>query len=238
MLTDKERFYDGIAADFDQIMNPYDLRRRLEVVFDQLLADVDLAGLRVLDAGCGTGPFSQRALARGATVVGLDLGVNLLKAARRKGVCDVVAADAARSAFADHTFDVVVSSECIEHTPSPRATIHDLVRVLRPGGRLVLTCPNRFWYWSCALANALGVRPYRGLEHWPSWSALRQWLQDAGVAIHRHVGLHLFPFVLTATHPALRMLDRAGGLLGPVYVNQCVLGVKRPALHPSESRHP
>jgi SAM-dependent methyltransferase len=122
---------------------------------------------------------------------------------------------------------VVISSECIEHTPSPATAVAELVRVLRPGGIFVITCPNRFWHWSCRLANALGIRPYCGLENWPSWSSLRDWSRANDIEIQRHIGLHLFPFVLTPTHGLLRLLDRAGTRLGPLYVNQCLLGMKR-----------
>jgi 2-polyprenyl-3-methyl-5-hydroxy-6-metoxy-1,4-benzoquinol methylase len=225
-VTDKTRFYDGIATEFDRIMNSYDLQRRLEVVFDQLLAGQDLRGLRVLDAGCGTGPFAAMALARGAQVVATDIGVKLLAVARQKVGPRVVAGDVTRLCLADASFDVVVSSECIEHTVSPRAAVHEMIRVLRPGGRLVITCPNRFWHWSCVLANAVGVRPYEGLENWPRWSELRRWVEERGVRIERHLGLHLFPFVLSATQPALRVLDRGGERWGPLYVNQCLLGIK------------
>ena len=227
-LHDKSRFYDSIASDFDQIMNHYDLQRRLEVVFDQLLAGKNLQGLKLLDAGCGTGYFSRRAVGTGAEVTSVDIGVNLLKEARKKGLSQTVASDVTRLGFADETFDVVVSSECIEHTPSPETAVSELVRVLRPGGTLVLTCPNRFWHWSCRLANALGIRPYLGLENWPSWSSLRQWSQANGIEIRAHIGLHLFPFVLKPTHGLLRLLDHAGSKLGPLYVNQCLIGTKRP----------
>ena len=224
---DKSRFYDSIASDFDQIMNHYDLQRRLEVVFDQFLAGKNLKGLRLLDAGCGTGYFSRRAVSTGAAVTSVDIGVNLLKEARKKGVPQTVASDITRLGFANETFDVVVSSECIEHTPSPETAVSELVRVLRPGGTLVVTCPNRFWHWSCRLANALGIRPYLGLENWPSWSSLRCWSEANGIEIREHIGLHLFPFVLKPTHGLLRMLDRAGSQLGPLYVNQCLIGIKR-----------
>lgn len=224
---DKSRFYDSIASDFDVIMNHYDLRRRLEVIFDQLLAGKNLEGRRLLDAGCGTGYFSQRALTTGARVTSVDIGVNLLKEARKKGAAQPVASDITNLSFADESFDVVVSSECIEHTPSPETAVAELVRVLRPGGILVVTCPNRFWHWSCRLANALGIRPYCGLENWPSWSALRNWSRANGIEISEHIGLHLFPFVLKPTHGLLRFLDRAGNQLGPLYVNQCLIGVKR-----------
>jgi 2-polyprenyl-3-methyl-5-hydroxy-6-metoxy-1,4-benzoquinol methylase len=225
--NDKSRFYDSIASDFDVIMNHYDLQRRLEVIFDQLLGGRDLRGCKLLDAGCGTGYFSQRALTASANVVSLDIGVNLLKEARKKGAPQPVAGDVTRLAFHDDTFDVVISSECIEHTPSPQTAVSELIRVLRPGGTLVVTCPNRFWHWSCRLANALGIRPYCGLENWPSWSSLRNWTRANGIEISEHVGLHLFPFVLKPTHGLLRFLDRAGKKLGPLYVNQCLIGVKR-----------
>jgi 2-polyprenyl-3-methyl-5-hydroxy-6-metoxy-1,4-benzoquinol methylase len=226
-MSERARFYDTIAADFDRIMNRYDLERRLEVLFDDLLRSEDLRGQRLLDAGSGTGYFSAWADSRGALVTAVDIGPSLLEETRRKGVNRVVASDVGMLSFADDTFDVVISSECIEHTPSPRASVKELVRVLRPGGIMALTCPNRAWRWSCALANAVGIRPYLGFENWPGWKQLRQWLQEEGMVVERHIGLHLFPFVITATHPLLRRLDRAGAILGPLYVNQCVRAVKR-----------
>lgn len=227
MSADRRRFYDGIADEFDDLMNHYDLERRLDVVFDELLGGIDLRGALVLDAGCGTGEFSTAALARGARVVSVDIGPALLRRTRSKGIERVVAADVAGLPFASGTFDVVLSSECIEHTPSPRSSVLELTRVLRPGGRLALTCPNRTWYWSCAVADRLGIRHYKGLENWPRWSALREWVSEGGVAVSAHRGLHLFPFVLSATQPLLRRLDRLGHAGGPLYVNQCITGVKR-----------
>ena len=136
-------------------MNPYDLNRRLEVVFDDLLGDQSLRGKRVLDVGCGTGPFSLAAGQRGADVVSLDIGVQLLHRARAKGVTRVVAGDAATLPFPTDEFDIVLSSECLEHTPDPERVVAEMLRVLRPGGRLVVTCPNRLWRWSVVVAGAL-----------------------------------------------------------------------------------
>jgi 2-polyprenyl-3-methyl-5-hydroxy-6-metoxy-1,4-benzoquinol methylase len=218
--------YDLIANEFDSIMNRYDVERRLDVVFENLLAHLDLKQALLLDAGCGTGAFSVEAARRGATVVSLDCGKNLLRETRRKGITSVVAADAACMPLRDGGFDVVVSSECVEHTPSPLATVRELVRVLRPGGWLVVTCPNAAWRWTCTLATALRLRPYHGLENWPSWQELSRWADDAGLTVHRQVGLHLFPFVLGITHPLLRRFDRLGSRFGRIYVNQCLMGQK------------
>lgn len=233
-MSDRQRFYDGIADEFDALMNRYDLARRIDVVFDQLLGDTDLRGALVLDAGCGTGEFSTAAMARGARVVSVDIGPKLLARTRSKGIAQVAAADVARLPFSDGTFDVVLSSECVEHTPSPRASVLELTRVLRPGGRLALTCPNRTWYWSCVVANRLGLRHYAGLEHWPAWRSLRRWVEQGGIRVEEHRGLHLFPFVLAATQPLLRWLDRFGSAAGWLYVNQCIAGTKAPAAAPEE----
>jgi 2-polyprenyl-3-methyl-5-hydroxy-6-metoxy-1,4-benzoquinol methylase len=224
--------YDLIAHEFDSIMNRYDVERRLSVVFDQLLQELDLRRQLLLDAGCGTGLFSAEAARRGATVVSLDCGKNLLRETRRKGVISVVAGDAAQMPVPDGSFDIVVSSECIEHTPSPQSTVRELVRVLRPGGWLVLTCPNAAWRWSCTVADALKLRPYHGLENWPTWGDLRTWATQAGIRVHQHIGLHLFPFIITATHPLLRRFDRLGARWGRIYVNQCLSGQKIAAVDP------
>jgi SAM-dependent methyltransferase len=225
-VTSQERFYDTIAGEFDALMNQYDLERRLEVVFDELLGGRSLAGLKVLDVGCGTGPFTLAALHRGARVTSLDVGVELLRRTRSKGAPGVLAGDAAVLPFPDASYDLVISSECIEHTRRPERCVAEMLRVLRPRGALVLTCPNRAWRWSVPIANALHLRPYRGLENWPGWWGLRRWVRTHGGRVTQHVGIHCFPFTLTSTHPLLRRLDRFGAVLGPVYVNQGLAAVK------------
>ena len=222
----KQLFYDSIAETFDDLMNEYDVRRRVEVVFDELLAGVDLRGKDVLDAGCGTGRFSEAACRRGATVISLDIGARLLREVRQRCPATVVCGDVTRMALPSGRFDVVISSECIEHTPSPATAVAELVRVCKPGGRVVITCPNAFWHWSCTLANALGIRPYEGLENWPGWLELRRWVEAGGGRVLDRTGIHLFPFVVQTLQPLLRRLDRLGRWLGPVYVNQALLATK------------
>lgn len=221
-------FYDSIAPQFDRIMNAYDLRRRLEVVFDELLGGIDLTGRALLDAGCGTGPFSVEACRRGAVVTSLDVGPRLLAEVRRKCDARTVEGDVTALQFADASFDIVISSECIEHTPDPRRAVAELLRVCRPGGLVVVTCPNRTWHWSCVLANRLGLRPYDGYENWPTWWQLRRWIGDGGGRVARMTGVHLLPFVFGPGNRALRPLDRLGAWLGPLYVNQAVLAERTP----------
>jgi 2-polyprenyl-6-hydroxyphenyl methylase/3-demethylubiquinone-9 3-methyltransferase len=226
MRDRKLYFYDTIAARFDAVMNPYDLHRRLELVFEEMLGGEDLRGRTVLDVGCGTGWFSQRAAERGARVTSLDIGLSLLEQVRAKADPDLVAADACALPFRDGAFDVVLSSECIEHTLDPRRAAAEICRVARPGGLVLITVPNRLWRFSATVAAVLKLRPYEGYEHWLGWGDLRRVLVRSGVAVSRMRGFHLLPPVWRRSWPVLRRLDEYGETLGPMMVNIAVLGRK------------
>ena len=216
---DKERFYDSIAGDFDRTMNRYDLETRLGVVFGRLLGSCSLVGVRLLDAGCGTGWFSARAGERGARVVSLDIGRKLLSRVGDKCRSARVQGTALALPFREGTFDVVISSEMIEHTPDPRRAVGELLRVLKPSGLLALTVPHRLWLPVTRLATLLGLRPYRGHENYVRRSELVSWVEENGGAVEEIFGFHLFPFVSPLVYPLLRRADRWGKRLGPVMLN-------------------
>jgi 2-polyprenyl-3-methyl-5-hydroxy-6-metoxy-1,4-benzoquinol methylase len=226
MSDPKAYFYDTIADQFDAISNQYDTRRRLEIVFDELLGGTDLSGRAVLDVGCGTGWFSQRAAARGARVTSLDIGIRLLEQARRKCQTRPVAADACHLPLATASFDVVISSECIEHTIDPLLALREIYRVARPGGLMAVTLPNQRWHFAVALANALNVRPFHGYENWLHWNDLRDELRRAGARIEQMRGFHLVPPLAPVMTPLLRRLDAYGRSLGPLMLNLAVLARK------------
>ena len=75
----KETFYDTIADDFDNIMNMYDTNRRIEVIFNDFLGDENLKNKNLLDAGCGTGLFTKKAVERGANVTSVDIAPKLVE---------------------------------------------------------------------------------------------------------------------------------------------------------------
>jgi len=223
---DKGYFYDGFASEFDAKMNMYDTLKRVRIVFDELLPE-SIEGKLLLDAGCGTGWFSRRAHERGAHVVSLDVGVHLLNEVRKKTDSLCVAGTAMQLCFPDATFDIVVSSEMIEHTPDPRAAFSELARVLKPGGVLVLTTPNRVWYPSVVIANILKIRPYEGYENWVHWSDLRRWSTGASLTLLTMRGFHLFPFQFAFLHSLIDTCDRFGdGWLGRLMINIALKGRK------------
>lgn len=220
-------FYDTIADRFDRIANPYDVGRRLEIVFEELLANEDLAHRSLLDVGCGTGWFSQRAAERGARVTALDIGTALLAEVRRKVRPALVAADACALPFRDAAYDVVLSSECIEHTLDPHRALAEMCRVTRPGGLLLVTVPNRLWRFSATVAAALKLRPYEGYENWLGWREMRAAVEAAGLSIVAMRGFHLAPPLVRPSWPLLRAADRFGAALGPLMLNIALLA-RRP----------
>jgi 2-polyprenyl-3-methyl-5-hydroxy-6-metoxy-1,4-benzoquinol methylase len=224
-LEERSLFYERFAGEFDAKMNRYEVGKRLRLVFDHVLGDEDLSRRRVLDAGCGTGFFSQMADARGAAVTSLDVGEQLLAEVARKCDTERVVGDLLALPFEDASFDVVICTEVIEHTITPQRAVAELARVLRPGGLLVLTTPNRAWHFSVRLANALRLRPYEGLENWVRWRDLRRWLSEDRLELVEYRGFNALPFVLPITYGLITWLDRFGARFGWAMIN--ILAVAR-----------
>ena len=221
-------FYESIAERFEGLDHPHDLRRRLSVVFDECLGGARLDGRRMLDAGCGYGPFSEAATRRGAVVISLDLGQRLVaRAIARAGSLGLVA-DVCQLAVRDESFDVVVSSEMIEHTEAPERAIKELARVLRPDGLLVLTTPNRVWQGVVRATSRLGLRPFRGLENFLAWLDVERSCQAAGLEVLIHRGFHPWPFQLGLNRAARTVEQSLGrGWAARLMVNQAIVARKR-----------
>ena len=221
-------FYERIADSFEGLDNPADVARRLHVVFDECLAPTSLAGMRTLDAGCGYGAFSVAAARRGARVVSVDIGTRLVARAAARARSRGVVTDAGALAFRDECFDVVISSEMIEHTEAPLAVVRELGRILRVNGLLVLTTPNRVWQGVVRAASRLHLRPFRGLENFVSWRELERACAAAGLDILAHRGFHPWPFQLGLGRAAraveARLAHRGAARL---MVNQVIVAGKR-----------
>jgi 2-polyprenyl-6-hydroxyphenyl methylase/3-demethylubiquinone-9 3-methyltransferase len=101
------------------------------------------AGERVLDVGCGEGRFAAELARAGAKVVGIDVAEEPLRRARElHPELDVRLVDAEGGwELADGSFDVVWAGEVIEHVADTAAWLSEVRRVLRSGGRLLLSTP-------------------------------------------------------------------------------------------------
>jgi 2-polyprenyl-3-methyl-5-hydroxy-6-metoxy-1,4-benzoquinol methylase len=224
----REYFYESIAERFEGLDHPADLRRRLSVVFDECLGQTSLSGKRTLDAGCGYGAFSAAAMARGAAVVSVDLGQRLVARTMARAGSRGIAADACHLAIRDESFDIVISSEMLEHTPTPLRAVGELARVLRADGLLVLTTPNRVWQCAVRAASVLRLRPFHGLENFVAWEQLEQACSAAGLEVLAHVGFHPWPFHLGLTRAATAAEKLfARGRAGRLMVNQALVARKK-----------
>src|SRR5688572_1047700 len=114
---------------------------------ERLLAKAIPTGSQVLDLGCGdgraVGPFL---LSRGCTYVGADISENALARAQALGLTTQLIDDAGDLPWPDGQFGAVVCFEVLEHLFDPSAAVSEALRVLAPGGSMVVTVPN-VAYW-------------------------------------------------------------------------------------------
>jgi len=112
--------------------------------FHKVRCWVPLRGQRVLDVGCGVGMYTAAFLRETPHVFGVE--IERERAMEARGcVPGVVQAAGERVPFPDGAFDVVFSHEVLEHVADDRACVVEMVRVTRPGGRIVVFVPNRLY---------------------------------------------------------------------------------------------
>ncbi|KIZ18582.1 class I SAM-dependent methyltransferase [Streptomyces natalensis] len=163
-------------------------------------------GDRVLDLGCGAGRHAFECYRRGAQVVALDQNGEEIRevakwfaAMKEAGEAPAGASatamegDALALPFPDESFDVVIISEVMEHIPDDKGVLAEMVRVLRPGGRIAVTVPRYgpekiCWALSDAYHEVEGghIRIYRADE-------LLGKMREAGLepyGTHHAHGLH------------------------------------------------
>lgn len=154
--------YDFYAPRYDRVKQ-FDEGADLALISQPILARVQpQADPLILDLATGTGRLPL-IMARNASfrghVVGLDASGPMLQVARRKVDAErfsefitLIQADAGERLFSQNCFDVVTCIEALEFMPDPQRVMHEMVRVLRPGGLLLTTIrintrwmPNRTW---------------------------------------------------------------------------------------------
>ena len=139
-ISERELIHERLGDRFEACLSVYDTERRLTVLIDEFFGDIDLRGRSVLEVGCGLGFFTRRLCERGANVIATDIGEQLLAKVRENvgRECLKVDALALSEYFGRDRFDAVLSSECIEHTPSPNEALREMARVSRSGGYISL----------------------------------------------------------------------------------------------------
>lgn len=180
--ADAVDWHESIAESFQAGYDHSPRFRERLALWRDLIARHVTPGDRVLDAGCGAGTFSFEAARVGASVTAIDGSAAMIALARKRqqelGLTDIsfeVALLDSLSARPAGTFDVVLSSSVLEYLPDLAGEVARLVRLLKPGGRLILSLPNSESLYRKAERIAFGVtgRP-RYFAHVKSMATARE----------------------------------------------------------------
>jgi ubiquinone/menaquinone biosynthesis C-methylase UbiE len=110
---------------------------------------LNLNQTNVLDIGCGNGDYGIELAKAGASVIALDLSRERMDIVKKKAAeqpiqLELVLADAQKAPFKNSAFDLILCRNVIEHVNSPEKLTAEMARILKPGGAIQLTAPNRF----------------------------------------------------------------------------------------------
>lgn len=217
-FSTKELFYEQFANKFEHVMNKYEVDRRIKIVFENLPKD-SLKGKLLLDAGCGVGIFSEIAVKKGAKVVSMDVGKQLLMKVKQRCSSQCTVGSITNIPFHNNFFDIVLATESLEHSNDPEKGFDELVRVTKPGGRLIVTVPNKFWKFSLSLANTFRLRPYHGNENWLTWHEINLMATRNNLVVKRLSGFNPIPIFSNRLDWLFRITDNFNKFAGPMMVN-------------------
>jgi SAM-dependent methyltransferase len=133
----------------------------------------DVAGRRILDAGCGSGPISAALRDRGALVTGFDSSARMLELARQRlgAGADLRIADLGGPLpFPDAAFDDVIASLILHYLEDWTAPLAELRRVLKPGGRLIAAVDHPFAITIMHLERGDKPRYFETRERTEEWT--------------------------------------------------------------------
>lgn len=168
---------------------------RLETI-RQAFADISYQ--RVLVIGCGGG--DELRLVQSDHVTAFDLSFNAVAHARQQvSQHNYLQADGMNLPFADGSFDLVLTSEVIEHILEPAKMMREIYRVLSPGGKVVVTTPNWQSFFGLARwgAEAFLKRAVTSdnqpVDHWSTPASLGELLSSNGLNPVNRYGAWYFP---------------------------------------------
>jgi len=154
----QQQHYDEIGAEYHaHYSDSASLEYRRRFIYEPMFAGLKLRNMRVLDAMCGSGQTTEFLLGNQAIVTGLDISREVIDSFRSQWRgCQAVQRSLLESGFADNSFDCVAVVGGLHHIhPNLRKAMHEIHRVLKPGGYFCFMEPHtgslpdiirRFWY--------------------------------------------------------------------------------------------
>jgi 2-polyprenyl-3-methyl-5-hydroxy-6-metoxy-1,4-benzoquinol methylase len=147
-LVDGAQFHENLASNWSSGYASGGFGRRLQVI-RSLLETMVLPGSNWLDAGCGTGLLTREICRMGAQVTGVDASPKMISAAiaESSSESDSISFQEVKSIenvdFPSNEFDGILCSSVVEYVDSPIEVFMEFSRVLRPGGKLLVSVPNK-----------------------------------------------------------------------------------------------
>src|ERR1700761_8035736 len=195
--------FDSLSSRFWDPQGEFRPLHILNPVRAQFVADrAKLAGMRVLDVGCGGGLLCEALARAGARVTGIDLAPGMIEVARlhaaEQGLDITYKVTPAEEIGGE--FDVVTCMEMLEHVPDPSAMTATLASLVKPGGNVFVSTINRnlksFLLAIVAAEYLLNLIP-RGTHEYDRLirpSQLERWARSAGLSLRELAGIELNPF--------------------------------------------
>jgi ubiquinone/menaquinone biosynthesis C-methylase UbiE len=180
--ADPRTAYRSWSERYDESGNPVVALE--EPVVDTLLDSIPRG--RALDAACGTGRHARHLVERGHEVLGIDLSPEMLtRAAANVPEASFLEADLRDIPAPDEHFDLAVCALALAHLPELDAGVHELARVLKPGGRLVVSVLHPFQAllgWQAPFEHGPGKRGFVR-EHPHTHAEYLRAFRSAGLAV-------------------------------------------------------
>jgi len=176
---------------------------RLKYIDEQ----ASLKGKKVLDIGCGGGILAESMEKQGAQVTGIDLGEDMLQAARlhqetSKTQVNYLLTSAEEFAVTHaHEFDVVTCLELLEHVPDPSSIINSAAKLVKPGGQVFFSTVNRniksYLFAIVGAEYVLKILP-KNTHDFAKFirpSELAEWARKTGLTVKDIAGITYNPFI-------------------------------------------
>jgi ubiquinone/menaquinone biosynthesis C-methylase UbiE len=175
VANDYDSFAEAYSAETEaNLINGYYARPAI------LALAGDVAGRRILDAGCGSGPLFAALRDQGAIVTGFDASIAMLELARRRlgdGANLLVADLGGPLPFPDAAFDDVIASLVLHYLQDWTAPLEELRRVLTPGGRLIVSVDHPF------AVNIMHREAGRKPDYFATYNHTAEWTMGAQTAL-------------------------------------------------------
>jgi len=186
-----------------------------------ILESVDVKGIRVLEAGAGSGRDSLELARRGAHVTVLDFSPESLRIVERLSQdlkvpnVDCVLGDAVCTPFGDNTFDLVFHQGLLEHFRDPMPLLRENHRVLTPGGLCLCDVPQTFHPLTIVKKVLIGLdKWFAGWETQYTPLSLRRRMRSAGFVIERTYGDWMRPCL---AYRVIREVFKKSGVHLPLF---------------------